>query len=111
MKGIDPRLETAMVPGYNVRLVRSTELHRRNRSIWVPAARWPDRAMLLDPLSPWDSATYELCDIAPYLIPAGVMRHEEAMRSPRASSLLLHHIAEDLEDQGQRTITPTGRNA
>jgi hypothetical protein len=35
------RLETAMVPGYNVRLVRGTELHRRNRSIWVPAACWP----------------------------------------------------------------------
>jgi hypothetical protein len=47
------RLETALVPDYNVRLVRGTELHRRNRSILVRAARWPDRAMLLDPLSPW----------------------------------------------------------
>jgi hypothetical protein len=65
------RLETATVPGYNVRLVRGTELHRRNRSIWVPAEHWPDRAMLLDPLSPWDSATYEPSDIVPYLIPAG----------------------------------------
>jgi hypothetical protein len=53
-------LETAMVPGHNVRLVRGTELHRRNRSIWVPAARWSDRAMLLDPLSPWDSAHMSL---------------------------------------------------
>jgi hypothetical protein len=64
------RLETATVPGYNVRLVRGTELHRRNRSICVPAARWPDRAILLDPLSPWDSATYEPSDIDPYLIRA-----------------------------------------
>jgi hypothetical protein len=64
------RLETATVQGYNVRLVRGTELHRRNRSIWVPAAHWPDRAMLLDPLSPWDSATYEPCDIVPYLLPS-----------------------------------------
>jgi hypothetical protein len=64
------KLETAMVPGYNVRLVRGTDLHRRNRSIWVPAARWPDRAMVLDPLSPWDSATYERCDIVPYLMPS-----------------------------------------
>jgi hypothetical protein len=63
------RLETATVSGYNVRRVRGTELHRRNQSMWVPAARWPDRAMLLDPLSPWDSATYEPSDIVPYLIP------------------------------------------
>jgi hypothetical protein len=64
------RLETAVVPGYNVRLVRGIELQRRSRSIGVPAARWPDRVMLLDPLSPWDSATYEPSDIVPYLLPS-----------------------------------------
>jgi hypothetical protein len=83
------RLETAMVPGYNVRLVRGTELHRRNRSIWVPAERWPDRAMLLDPLSPWHSATYEPCDIVPYLIPAGRVTHEAKSLAQRTQLMKL----------------------
>jgi hypothetical protein len=65
------RLEKAEVPGCNVRLVRGEELHRRVKSIWVRTEQMPPRAMLLDPISPWDSATYEPCDIEPYLLREG----------------------------------------
>jgi hypothetical protein len=61
------KLETAAVPGYDCRLVRGNELHRRQ----TPGVRWkmPARAILLEQLHPFDVKTYEPCDIEPYVIP------------------------------------------
>jgi hypothetical protein len=63
-------LETATLPGFNTRLIRGTELHRRNSSQHLPAARMPSRAMLLEQVHMWDYKVYERADIEPYLIPA-----------------------------------------
>jgi hypothetical protein len=64
------KLETATLPGSNMRLIRGSELHRRNGSRHLPAARWPERAMMLESVHPFDSMQYEPADILPYLLPA-----------------------------------------
>jgi hypothetical protein len=61
------RLETAMLPGSDTRLIRGTELHRRNCSRYLPAAHLPARAMMLESLRPWDQMICERADIDPYL--------------------------------------------
>jgi hypothetical protein len=53
------RLETALVPGSSCRLVRGTELHRRNRSIWVPTDL--DHSTV----SPFAPSSVESCEVKP----------------------------------------------
>jgi hypothetical protein len=61
-------LETATLQQPAGRLVRGTELHRRNSSLHLPAAQLPPRAMLLEQVHTWDYKVYEPADIEPYLI-------------------------------------------
>jgi hypothetical protein len=63
-------VETATLPKLGARLVRGTELHRRNSSQHLPAAQLPPRAMILEHMHMWDYKVYERADIEPYLIPA-----------------------------------------
>jgi hypothetical protein len=62
------KLETASLRGSDARLVRGTELHRRNNSRYSPAARLPERAMMLDQVHPFDPMKYEPADIEPYVV-------------------------------------------
>lgn len=41
-------------PGVNTRIIRGTELHRRNGSLHLPATPLPPRAMMLDQVHPSD---------------------------------------------------------
>ena len=61
-------LETATLKDSNARLVRGTDLHRRNGgSRYTLATPFPPRAMLLEELSPFNYAEFERADIEPYL--------------------------------------------
>ena len=68
LAGALERLETATLPGSNARLIRGSELHRRNGSRYLPAAQLPPRAMMLEEVHPFDNRVYDRADIMPYLI-------------------------------------------
>jgi hypothetical protein len=51
------RLETATLPGSDARLIRGSELHRRNGSRNSPAAHLPARAMMIESIHPFDHTT------------------------------------------------------
>jgi hypothetical protein len=62
------RLETATLPGSDARLIRGSELHRRNGSRYLPASHLPSRAMMIESIHSFDHTTYEPADISPYLV-------------------------------------------
>jgi hypothetical protein len=48
----------ATLPGSNTRLIRGSELHRRNSSRYLPATHLPQRAMMLESLRSRDATVY-----------------------------------------------------